>query len=74
MQGANNKFSIDNATGVITTSGTFDNDADPEEYTVLGQSIFIIGWTHLGYISLVLSYQRECCFFYMFKPHYGELD
>ena len=34
VQGADNKFSIDNATGVITTSGTFDKDADPQEYTV----------------------------------------
>ena len=34
VQGADNKFSIDNATGIITTSRTFDNDADPEEYTV----------------------------------------
>lgn len=33
VQGAT-KFSINNVTGVITTSGTLDRETDPEEYTV----------------------------------------
>lgn len=67
VQGADNKFSIDNATGVITTSGSFDIDADPKEYTVYMDSVFIICETHLGYISLVSSYQKECGFFTCLK-------
>jgi len=39
VQGADNKFSIDNATGVITTSGTFDSEADPKEYTVQSNKV-----------------------------------
>lgn len=35
VQGADYKFSIDNATGVIRTSETFDIDADPQEYTLV---------------------------------------
>lgn len=34
VEGAVNRFSIDNITGVITTSGSFDRETDPELYTV----------------------------------------
>ncbi|KAJ7389421.1 hypothetical protein OS493_031665 [Desmophyllum pertusum] len=35
VEGAANKFSINNITGVITTSGIFDRETDPEEYTLV---------------------------------------
>lgn len=48
VQGADNKFSIDNATGVITTSGTFDSEADPEEYTVQCNKVFYYSLVPFG--------------------------
>lgn len=35
VEGAVNRFSIDNITGVITTSESFDKETEPEEYTLV---------------------------------------
>lgn len=41
VQGLVNKFSINNVTGVISTSGTFDRETDPKEYTVWIQLFYV---------------------------------